>query len=365
MALCQMGSLNAAEQTGDSRQWRKLTGAKKLPSADAVGDAAVLINCNDVRRVQHAEYRRMKRNKALRPAFHKSLYSMVVDGHENTASYHRHCADCLQREITTTQGTRIQYYHRYAVAVLLCKNMTLLLDLEPQMPGEDEVACSVRLLDRLCVNYPRAFDVVLADGLYARAPFFKAVVGHHKHAIAVLKDERRNLIKDVRQEVEIQNPQKFKREKTTIQAWDIEACESSWTQVGMPVRVVRTLETSLVRRQDSGKVETNVSEWLWVSTIPKCQLSTELFVTSAHKRWDIENKAFNELVTYWHADHVYKHDGNAIQFFWLITMVAFNLYHAFFYLDLKPQRREGHSKVYFIQLLKAPFYYDDKHDPDT
>jgi hypothetical protein len=27
MALCQMGSLNAAEQTKDSRQWKKLIGA--------------------------------------------------------------------------------------------------------------------------------------------------------------------------------------------------------------------------------------------------------------------------------------------------------------------------------------------------
>lgn len=362
MALCQMGSLNAAEQTKASRAWKNVIGRDNLPSADAIGDAAVLINCDDIRRFQNRLYRRMKRNKALHPAFHDSLFSVVIDGHECGASYLRHCPDCLQREITNDSGTRIQYYHRYAVAVLLCKKMTFLLDLEPQKAGEDEVACALRLLNRLCTNYPRAFDIVMADGLYARAPFFKAVVKHHKHAIAVLKDERRNLIKDVRHEFENVAPRQFMRDATAIQAWDIDAYEGSWTQVGMPVRVVRTLETSMVCRQATGKLETKVSEWLWVSTIPQKQLATEQFVNAAHRRWDIGNKAFNELVTYWHADHLYKHNGNAIQFFWLITMIAFNLFHAFLYLDIKPQRREGRSKLFFIQQIKALLYHDDHGD---
>lgn len=359
MVACQMGSLNAAEETKNSRQWKKLIGADKLPSADAVGDGAALINCDDMRRCQRRQYQRLKRNKALQPAFHSSLFSLVIDGHETAASYLRHCDDCLQREITTEAGTRIQYYHRYAVAVLLCRRMTLLLDLEPQKSGEDEVACAIRLLARLCINYPRAFDIVLADGLYARAPFFKAVGNHNKHALAVLKDERRNLIKDVRLEFAGSTPVEFMREKTSVHAWDIEACEASWTQAGMPVRVVRTLETSTVRRQATAEVETKITEWLWVSTIPRQLLSTEMFVIGAHRRWDIENRAFNELVTFWHADHVYKHDGNALLFFWLITMMAFNLFHAFLNLDIKPQRREGHTKAYFAQLLRAPFYQDD------
>lgn len=40
------------------------------------------------------------------------------------------------------------------------------LDLEPQLPGEDEVGCATRLLERVMLNYPRAFDLILADGLY-------------------------------------------------------------------------------------------------------------------------------------------------------------------------------------------------------
>jgi len=47
----------------------------------------------------------------------------------------------------------------------------LLLDHEPQRPGEEEVETALRLLARVIPAYPRAFDVVLADALYAEAPF--------------------------------------------------------------------------------------------------------------------------------------------------------------------------------------------------
>jgi hypothetical protein len=35
----------------------------------------------------------------------------------------------------------------------------------------------------------RAFDLVLADALYAEAPFFNFLLAHGKHALVVLKDE--------------------------------------------------------------------------------------------------------------------------------------------------------------------------------
>ena len=52
--------------------------------------------------------------------------------------------------------------------------MRLLLDHEPQRPGEQEVETALRLLARVIPAYPRAFDVVLAGrALYAEAPLFQ------------------------------------------------------------------------------------------------------------------------------------------------------------------------------------------------
>jgi hypothetical protein len=72
----------------------------------------------------------------------------------------------------------------------------LLLDHEPQRTGEDEVTTALRLLVRVIGSYPRAFDLVLADALYATAPFFNFLLARGKHALTVLKDDRRNLYQD-------------------------------------------------------------------------------------------------------------------------------------------------------------------------
>jgi Transposase DDE domain len=355
MALAQMGSLNALEQTQGNRFWTRWLKRDCLPSADTMGTVFSSIGCNGFRVILRHIYSRLKRNKVLRPAFSDNLFALIIDGHESSASYLRCCDDCLQREIKKGNGKEIQYYHRHVMAILQCKDFALLLDLEMQMPGEDEVAAATRLLKRVFLHYPRAFDVVVADGLYARAPFFKTVTAHGKHVIAVLKDNRRDLLQDAMSLFDQQQPVVFQQKAVTRECWDMEGF-TTWPQFANDVRVVRSLETTKVLRQKTGEIEESVSDWMWVTTIPQQRVPTKTFVDIGHGRWDIENKAFNELVTYWHADHVYKHSVGAIEAFWLITMLAYNLFHAFITLNLKPQIRSVYSKLHIARLIMADLY---------
>lgn len=355
-----MGSLNEWEQTTVLPAWQKHLKIDVLPSADTVGAVASQLQCDEIRKVMKVVYRTLKRNKAFNSGFHDNLFFLVIDGHESFSSYLRSCEDCLKREIATAHGTKIQYYHRYAMGMLISAGgISIPLDIEMQKNAEDEVACAIRLVERLCRMYPRAFDVIIADGLYARAPFFKKVVSLNKAVIAVLKDERRELIKEARSRCEGMQPHFFKRNNgAEVAVWDIENCRE-WTQLELPVRVVRTLETTTVHHQ-AGDVEKRTAEWLWVATIPKKYLSTEPFVEVVHHRWDIENKGFNELDTYWHLDHVYKHDTNAIVVFTLMTMLSYVLFHAFFYLNLKAQLRNGNTKKHFQLLINSSFYAQEE-----
>jgi hypothetical protein len=354
MALAQMGSLNALEQTGENSFWRKWLGAS-LPSADVMGTVFNSIDCGALRGMLRHLYSRLKRNKVLRPSSRDNLFALVIDGHESSASYLRCCNQCLKREIKTPKGSKIQYYHRHVMAILLCKDFPFLLDLELQMPGEDEVATATRLLERLFLNYPRAFDVVVADGLYAQAPFFKTVIAHGKQVIAVLKDDRRDLLQDAMGIFRQEQPVVFQQDGVIRQCWDIEGFKS-WTSFGHEARVVRSVETTTVCRQKTGEKEKRVSEWMWVTTLPKQRVPTETFVDIGHARWDIENKAFNELTTYWHADHVYKHTVGAIEAFWLIIMLAYNLFHAFITLNLKPVIRQLYTKLHLAHAIAAELY---------
>lgn len=361
MIMCQMGSLNELEQSASFSSWEKYLRLKKLPCADTVGDVASVVDVNDLRIMIKSIYRRLKRNKALKSGFHDNLTFLVIDGHESSSSYLRSCDDCLEREITTVNGSKIQYYHRYTMAMLIsAKGICIPLDIEMQQKGEDETACAIRLITRIYQSYPRAFDVVMADGLYARAPFFKAVLLLGKHVIAVLKDERRDLIKETRLRCEGIEPLQFiRKSEVQVQAWDLENCRN-WEQLDMPVRVLRTVETATVCRQDTSKIHQKTSEWLWVTTIPKQILQTEQCTEVAHHRWDIENKGFNELSTYWHLNHMYKHDVNAILFFTLMTLLSYTLFHAFLFLNIKLIFRQGKTKKHIIRKIMASFYSESQ-----
>lgn len=354
MILAQVGSLNALEQTKTCFFWKR-ENEGELPSADTIGNVLSQVDVAALRAAIKHVYRRLKRNKALRSPLPKMRFAVIIDGHECSASYKRCCCGCLHREIKTASGSVTQYYHRHVMAILLCRDFPLLLDLEMQRPGEDEVAAAIRLLERLFREYPRAFDIVVADGLYARASFFRKVADHRKEAISVLKDDRRDLFQDAMGLFKQEDPIVFQKDGLTRRCWDMEGF-NSWVQLGKDVRVVRSLETRTVLRQMNGREETRDSDWVWATTVPKEEAGTEIFVEIGHKRWDIENKAFNELVTYWHADHVYKHTPVAIEAFWLITMLAYNLFHAFIHLNLKPVVRAAYTKHHLVCLIAAELY---------
>jgi len=101
------------------------------------------------------------------------------------------------------------------------------------------------------------------------------------------------------------------------------------SQLGHPVRVVRSIETRTVKRQRTRKLHSQTSEWLWATSLPKRSAPTRLVVQIGHGRWTIENEGFNQLANEWHADHVYKHDLDAMVTLWLLVCLAYNLFTVF------------------------------------
>lgn len=358
MFLARLGSLNSLEQTRESRFWSRWIGSDS-PSADSMGRICALLDHDGLRAATHQVYSRLKRNKALVAPWH-GLIALVVDGHESHSTYRRCCPACLEREVTVKNKsgetqTRKQFYHRHVTAQLITKRLPLLLDAEPIRAGEDEVAVAMRLLERVLAKYPRAFDLAIADALYADPRFFKFVREHGKHVLAVLKNENRDLIRDVRSLCEVTAPVEILSGKRKCQCWDIDELQS-WPQVGMPVRVVRSEERWSVQRQRDGQLEEQVSEWLWVTTLPQGLAGTAAVREIGHSRWSIENEGFNELVTRWHGDHVYKHDDSAMLSFWLICLMACNIFQAFFLCNFKPQARAKYSMLHVARLISSCLY---------
>ena len=88
--------------------------------------------------------------------------------------------------------------HRHVALQLAGRDLSVILDVEPQKPGEDEVATAIRLLGRALPAYPRAFDVVVVDAIYADPRMFNHLLAHGKDIIAVLKANQPGLLEDAR-----------------------------------------------------------------------------------------------------------------------------------------------------------------------
>ena len=263
---------------------------------------------------------------------------------------------CCQRILHTTQGDVLEYYHRYVALRLVGQDLSLMLDAEPVRPGEDELAAARRLVERALEMYPRAFDVVAGDALYANTDWFNFLVERGKHALAVLKNNRPNLLEDAESLFGVLPPHlDVDCGKRRRRCWDRDTF-TSWPAVSAMVRVVRSLETWTVRRQLDGQDEKLASDWMWVTTLSALQASTQAVVDMGHERWSIENQGFNELVNRWDANHVFRHHPVAILIFILFAMLCQNVFMAFFCRNLKPEVRRTVTMLHVAKLIAAELY---------
>ncbi len=334
--------------------WTRLVGST-LPSADTFARTFSHLDLEGLRELLKHIYTRLKRNKALGKLF--GLKVAVVDGHETSSSFKSRCEGCLERTIKKKSGKVEQYYHRNTTLMLLTPRLKIMLDADEQSPGEDETGCATRMFKRAVKKYPRAFDVVLCDALYAGAPFIRMLCKHKKHIVCVLKDERRDLIKDAEGIFAWQQPVRYEKGRTSYRVWDEEGF-LLWDGSDIPLRVVKSIETttSINRAHTRGEVKIETTTWMWMTTLSKSDVDTKTFIQLAHSRWSIENNGFKEMVHLWYGDHVYNHHPISIIAFWLITMIAFNILHAFVELNIKPAFRRYHTFLHFTEMVKAGIY---------
>ena len=122
------------------------------------------------------------------------------------------------------------------------------------------------------------------------------------------------------------------------------------------MRVVRSEETTPIKRQRTKKVEDKRSTWFWITTLPSARASTRVVVDLGHRRWAIENQGFNEAVNIWNLDHVYHHEPRAMEVILLLGMLAYNLLRVFYARNLKPAVRQRVSRLCICNRITADLY---------
>ena len=195
--VAQVPSLLQLEQETRLPQWQGWIGYKERISHDTFGYASNRMNPEQLRRAGMFINRKLKRGKAFEESKMHGLLVVSLDANEQFCSDHRCCQECLSREVTCKDGQgnevkKTQYYHKQVYAQLSGPRLSVILDVEPIRPGEEECAGALRLLRRMRRKYGRRFfDVVVVDSWYTNGPFLKTVVQELGWpVVAVLKQER-------------------------------------------------------------------------------------------------------------------------------------------------------------------------------
>jgi len=330
--------LDLASQT-QRRRWRKLCGLKAAMSHDMFEYVTERMHPEDWRQNLVEVAKTLKSNKALESCKIRGLLFTSLDANEHFKSRSRCCPGCCQRQIEVTdcdgqKQTVIEYYHRYVFAQINGPKINVLLDVEPIGPGEDECGAALRLLGRMRRLYgPRFFDGISVDAWYAQGPFLRSVDKLGWLWVVVLKREAMLVYQEAITLSQNEKPTTCfddEQRKRSVQLWEVNDLEFS-KEYGKPVRVVRSQEEWVEKRVKGGRKtkKPRTSQWLWGASDKLNGYVAEVIYQAGHRRWGIENKAFNELTQHYHLEHCYHHDPISMLVQMMILLFGFTLFTAF------------------------------------
>jgi hypothetical protein len=367
--LLRVRSFNALEPRLAEKPFLRLIEAtdrtERLCCVDTVTRALRVMDLESVRALSVAILRQAERNKVFREGWRGALRYVAVDGWEPISSRKRHCKQCLVRKIKISGsdgGTREveEYYHRYAVAMLIDPRFDLVLDFEPLLPSdlrpmvvkgkkrnrlvrpeadEGELTAATRLVRRVKQTFGW-IDVIVGDSLYANGPFLTTLAALRLGAVIVTRKETDEPLRDALHIWEGQAPiATMTTDSEHIELWDCPDIETLSTFAG-PIRVVRGRVTKQRSRNQTP------STWCLLAIgAPARRLTASALLQVVRARWHIENTAFHQWTTCWCFNHVFVHDARGIQALYWLFFAAFNLLTLFLYCRLRSYGRDRGKDV--------------------
>ena len=323
----------------------------RIPKVDAVRDVLTRTEAREVEKILTSVTARIRRNRVLQQPGTIGRYVVAaIDGVELFSSTRKSCPECLTRK--RDGGKKTEYFHRSVVCASVGTSPHVILGQEMLKPrdgsekDEGELTGGKRLIRRLHQEHGHFADVIVADALYLNAPFLNTVLDCRMDAVIRLKDEKRCIFQDA--EGMFQNglgkTEGFRKGKTSVEVWDLADFEIEGC--GRKLRVVKFQETTQGQKE---------SRFVWLVTT-LASTPPQLLWEMMHKRWDIEENAFHQLKTYYHADHCYCH--SAVEVIFLLMLIAFNMRELYLYRRLKNFRERNITLKSVTRLFRDQLLFE-------
>jgi len=248
------------------------------------------------------------------------------------------CENCL---VKTFKNGEEQYYHQMLAVVNVHHNQKTVFPLDAeaiiQQDGNTKNDCelnaSKRLIPSLRTSLPEDKLLIVADALYANAPFVRLVQGEGMKFITVVKQGYALLQAErLDEKGELKTKQWQKKGRICKASFATDLIFNGQNQ-DLLVNYVQYIETD----SKTGEI---YYKGKWLTDLPIGKLGLEEFVSVARSRWKIENETFNTLKNQgYHLEHNYGHGEKYLATnFALLTILAFLVDQITQHLDLQFNR---------------------------
>jgi hypothetical protein len=303
------GAFHAVEFLVRSRA-RQALGVGRAFGDDALAYFTERLDMTCARRALTATAKRSKRNKAFE---NSRLIGLALDGTAAGRSRTPGC-DLCSAQIQPGLGV-VSYLHRLSALSVVGSSLVLPVDVEPYGPGDCELAASQRLIERTVPQLgPRFADYLVADGLYAAAPFLSRVRQLGLRAVVRLKANVPDLLHAVEARFGGHPPhQVFQHEGDRVEVWDADDFDP-WE--GLAWTTVRVL------RYRQHRPDGTICTADWLTDFPIAQVGSRSLYAVAKSRWQIENGVFNDGKNRYGLEHIHHHQPTSLVITWLLICLA-------------------------------------------
>jgi len=340
------GAFHAVEALVRSRARRAL-GIRQGFGDDTVAYVTERLDVRATRAALVAAVRQAKRRKSFDAV---TAIGLVLDGTTVGRCPTVRCRWCHPIVVPATTeagvpravGTVVGQHHKLSLLAVVGGALVLPVDLEPYGPGDSELGASLRVLDRgVAALGPRFAQYVVADGLYANAPFLHTAGDRGLHALVRLKANLPTLFAAAQARFAGTPPREtFADRGDRVEIWDADDFDP-WADLRWPsVRVIRYRQIH---------PDGTVVEAYWLTDFSARRVSSRTLYRYAKGRWTIENQGFNDSKTRYGLDHVPHHHANSLLIHWLLVGLTITLERLF---RLRFLHRGAHPPLSAMDLLR-------------
>jgi hypothetical protein len=282
--------------------------------------------------------RQAKRRKSFGP-----WIGLAVDGTSAGCSARAHCPFC--RPLHNAEHEVIGHQHCLSLVSLVGGGLNLPLDIEPYGPEDSEIAASQRALGRVVAQLGRRFaDYVVADALYAGAPFLRQLTAWGLPAVVRLKNNLPELAAAAQQRFATQPPSlEIERGADRIELWDASDFDP-WE--GLDWTTVRVL------RYRQHKPDGQLIEAYWLTNLKAQRVGTASLYDMAKSRWEVENQGFNDAKNRYGLAHIAHHQSQSLVARWLLLLLALTVERLYRLRYLHRGRRPPYTAIEFVRQLR-------------